>query len=138
MAPAGVVKILNVIGHCHVQLNNSGPRFAAEKLSLHSSPERFDHGIVIAITDRAQAECESVVTHVASEGQGRKLRAMIGVMMISGVVGRDDAAMFRAEFTNAALACDGLTNPLLYVNMRVKIRKKRHANRHGAPRSLPP
>ncbi len=73
MPPARVVEILNVIGHCHAQFNYGGPSFTVEKFGLHSSPERFDHGIVIAITDRAQAEFKSVVTHVAGECPGRKL-----------------------------------------------------------------
>jgi len=45
MASAHVVKILNVIGHFHAQFNNGGPGFMVEKFGLHSSPERFDHGI---------------------------------------------------------------------------------------------
>ncbi len=79
MAPVGVVKILNVIGHCRAQFNNGGRGFTVEKFGLDSSPERFDHGIVIAITDRAQAEFESVVTHVARESLGRKSDSMIRV-----------------------------------------------------------
>jgi len=49
---------------------------------------------------------------------------MIGVIMDSGVFGRDDTTMFRAEFTNAAQQCDGLANPLLYANMRPKNKHK--------------
>ena len=53
MASARVVEIFNVIGHRHAQFNNRRPGLTVEKFGLHSSPERFDHGIVKAITDRS-------------------------------------------------------------------------------------
>ena len=67
MAPSSVVEIFNVISHLHAQFNDGGPCFTAEKFGLHSSPERFDHGVVVAITNRSQAEFESVIAHVARE-----------------------------------------------------------------------
>ena len=73
MAPSSVVEIFNVTSHLHAQFNDRGLCFTVEKFGLHSSPERFDHGIVIAITDRSQAEFESVITHVARESPGCKL-----------------------------------------------------------------
>ena len=54
MAPARIAKILDVVGHCHAEFNNSGPGFTVKKFGLHSSPEGFDHGLVIAITDRSE------------------------------------------------------------------------------------
>ncbi len=35
-----VVKILDVVGHCHTEFNNGGLGFTVEKFGLHSSPER--------------------------------------------------------------------------------------------------
>ena len=67
MAPSSVVEIFNVISHLHAQFNDGGLFFTVEKFGLHSSPERFDHGIVVAITNHSQAEFESVITHVARE-----------------------------------------------------------------------
>ncbi len=73
MASLRVVKILDVVGHCHAEFNNGGLGFTVEKFGLHSSPERFDHRVVIAITDRAEAEFKSVIAYVARESPGRKL-----------------------------------------------------------------
>ena len=69
------MEIFNVISHLHPQFNDGGPCFTVEKFGLHSSYERFDHGIVIAITDRSksESESESVITHVARESPGCKL-----------------------------------------------------------------
>jgi len=49
VAPSSVVEIFNVISHLHAQFNYGGPCFTVEKFGLQSSPERFDHGIVIAL-----------------------------------------------------------------------------------------
>ena len=45
MASAHVVEIFNVVGQRHAEFNYGGPGFTVEKFGLHSSPERFDHGI---------------------------------------------------------------------------------------------
>ena len=79
MASAHVVEIFNVVGQRHAEFNYSDPGFTVEKFGLHSSPEGFDHGIVVAIADRPEAEFQAVVTHVARERPGCKLCAVIGV-----------------------------------------------------------
>ena len=67
------MEIFNVVSDRHTQFNNRRPGLTLEKFGLHSSPERFDHGIVEAIIDCPLADFESVVTHVAGEIPGRKL-----------------------------------------------------------------
>ncbi len=73
MASARVVEILDVVGNRKAQFDDGGPCLTVKKLGLHSSPERFDHVIVIAISNGAQAEFKAIVTHVARESPGRKL-----------------------------------------------------------------
>ena len=44
-----------------------------EKFGLHPPPERFDHGVVIAIADRAKTQLKTIIAHVASGRLTRKL-----------------------------------------------------------------
>ena len=73
MASAHVVEIFNVVGQRHAEFNYGGPGFTVEKFGLHSSPEGFDQGIVVATADRSEAEFKPAVTHVASKSPGCKL-----------------------------------------------------------------
>ena len=70
-------EILNVVGHRHAQFNNRRPGFTVVKLDMPTSPQGFDHGMVVAIADCSKAELKTAVTRVARERQGRKSRAMI-------------------------------------------------------------
>ena len=82
---------------------------------MHSSPERFDHCAVVAISDRSETEFEPSVAPVTRESPGRKLcrfnRSLQHGLIELTVVGRDDAAMFSAEFTNAASAIRSIDQP---------------------------
>ena len=53
VASAAVVEHLEVLEQGVGRLEAGAPSSAVEQFGLHASPERFDHGVVVAVADRA-------------------------------------------------------------------------------------
>lgn len=65
-------------------IDDAGPFLAVQQLALHSAPEPFDHGVVITIPHRFEAESRAVFVNVAGKGPLGELRPVVGVNDSSG------------------------------------------------------
>ena len=54
--PAVVVEVIDVVGDSHAELFHGAPGAGVEQFGLHTSPERLDECIVIAISDGSHAQ----------------------------------------------------------------------------------
>ena len=79
-----IVEDLEVLEHGIGQFDPRFPSFPIQKLGLHSAPERFDHGVVIAIADRSHRRDQSRVVRPAGERPGRKLPSVVRVNECAG------------------------------------------------------
>jgi|AntAceMinimDraft_1070359.scaffolds.fasta_scaffold50299_2 hypothetical protein len=70
---------VDVVDRCRDELDGAGPFLSILHSDLHSTPERFDHRIVAAITDRSQAEPGPVLFEFLGECPRRELGPMIGM-----------------------------------------------------------
>jgi len=68
-----VVEGVNVVDRCRGELDDAGPFLPIQQFDLHSRPERFDHRIVITVTDRPEAKQEPVLFDPLGECPRREL-----------------------------------------------------------------
>ena len=79
-----IVEDLEVLEHGVGQFDPRFPSLPIQEFGLHSAPERFDHGVVIAIADRSHRRGQDRVLLPAGECPGRKLHSVARVNECAG------------------------------------------------------
>ena len=79
MAALAVVEDLQILEDRVRQLQSCMPLAVVEQLGLNPARERFHHGIVIAVADRAHRLHQARIQRPLGEGPGRELHAVIGM-----------------------------------------------------------
>ena len=87
MASLGIVPALDPLGDSIGQLVAGLPCFRVEQFELHRAPERFHHGIVIAVPDGAHGSEEAGGAQALTEDPRSILRTVIGVQYRMLIVG---------------------------------------------------
>jgi hypothetical protein len=49
-----VIEVIDVISHCHSQLQGGRPFAGVEQLDLEAGPKRFHSGVVVTVADGAE------------------------------------------------------------------------------------
>ena len=85
MAPLAVVEDLEVVEDRVGQLDARLPPLSVHKFGLHSSPEGFDHRVVVVVADRAHRRHDTGTLGAVGEGPGGELHAAIAVNNDAGL-----------------------------------------------------
>ena len=70
---------IDVVDHCGTELDDAGPFLPIQQFNLHATPKRFDHRIVVTITDCPEAKPEPELFDPLGECPRRELGAMVGM-----------------------------------------------------------
>jgi hypothetical protein len=79
---------------------------------LHSAPERFDDGVVVAVTDGAHRWHQSGPLCAVSEGPRCELHAVVGMHNHPGLGSRLAMAIPSALVTSAAVCEESIDHPM--------------------------
>jgi hypothetical protein len=105
VASSAVVEHLEILEQCVGQFEAGAPSSAIEQFGLDASPERFDHGVVVAVTDRSHRGEKPGFFGTLGKRPGRVLHFMVGM---DHCVCREWGAMGDCDAERVGRECGGL------------------------------